>query len=90
MMKQSSLRGFVDGQIRARLPAPGRRVFDAPASQARTDHQPKFLPDPLGLRAHALRPTNRGEAVPRHLRFGSSTIQSIYPDVVSAVAVDPP
>ena len=61
-------------QIRARLPAAGRRVSDAPARQPRTDHQPTVPAAPPSPSADALRPTTRREAVPRQ---GSVRVQAI-------------
>jgi hypothetical protein len=68
----ASLRGFVRRQIRARLTALGQARFRArPVRRARIATR-LCCPTPLGLRAYALQPTNRGEAMPRPSRFGAS------------------
>ena len=77
-----SLRGFVRRQIRARLPARGQARFRArPGRRARITSR-RSRRHPLGFRAHALPPTNRGEAVPRLLRFaGETATRTIQPEV---------
>ena len=67
-----SLRGFVRRQIRARTPLRGAAAIPRPPG-APARGLPADGPGgtPLGLRAHALQPTNRGEAVPRLFRFGA-------------------
>ena len=63
----------VDKSARACLPS-GRR--DSAPSPGSARGLPADGPGgtPLGLRARALRPTNRGEAVPRVRRFGASPV----------------
>ena len=66
------LRGFVRRQIRARLPAPrqARLRRARPGRRARIASR-RRCPTPLGLRARALRPTNRRDAMRRCCRFGA-------------------